>query len=484
MEIGKKIHFIGIGGVSMSGIAIELARQGFIVSGSDVATSQTNTYLKEIENFGQIKLFSSHHENNVTKDIDVIIVTSTITDQNPELAKAKKLNIKIIQRFEAINLIIQNYKNRIGIFGGAGKTTTTAITFFLFKSAGFLPSLFLGSVLNDLKSSVYLEKAKEFCIFETDESDASFKDMAMNSGIFVTMEADHLEHKSYNGSYDKMKQFFVELLQKLDKEKAMLSINLDSLDAIMMAKKYLKNYHTFSIQNKDATFFADNFKFTKGGMNFDIYKNQMPFMQNVFMPLIGKFNALNVIAGVSQLSFFVNDDILKSAILNLRAFEGVDKRQTKVGSFENFDIIDDYAHSPLKIQSILNGFSEYTNSMKYGFIPVCEIHKFSRLESMYNDFLNSFTEVKRIIFMDIYAVAGYSGNRIDIKNFIRDLQLKNPNVEILYFTNQNLHIELYKLMQKEEFKNNPHNILLFFGAGLSSKYAKQMQKLLEGIKCQ
>ena len=481
MKQGEKVHFIGIGGVSMSGIAIELARQGFVVSGSDVSNSAHNAYLEEIERFGQITLYPNHIKANITKDIKAVIVTSTISDQNPELIAAKELGIKILQRFEAINLIIQSYKNRIGIFGGAGKTTTTAITFCLFQAAGLLPSIFLGSVLNDLKSSVHLEVSKEYCIFETDESDASFKDMNMNSGIFVAMEGDHLEHKSYNGSYEKMKQFFAEFLQKLNKEDAKLSVNIDSVDTLSLAQKFFTNYKTFSINTKEATFFADNFKFTKGGMNFDIYKEQKLFMQNVFMPLIGKFNALNVLGGISQLSFFVSDDILKTAILNLRSFEGIDKRQAKVGSFSGFDIIDDYAHSPLKIKSILNGFSEYTNAMNYGLIPVCEIHKFSRLKNMYDEFLISFKEVKLIVFMDIYAVAGYTGDRIDIEDFMKDLKQQNPNLEILHFTNTNLHKELFNLMKREEFKNKPHNILLFFGAGLATKYAKQMQHLLESI---
>jgi len=120
--------------------------------------------------------------------------------------------------------------------------------------------------------------------------------------------------------------------------------------------------------------------------------------------------------------------------------------------------------------------------MNYGLIPVCEIHKFSRLKSMYNEFLISFNEVKLIVFMDIYSVAGYTGDTIDIKDFIKDLQKQNPNLEILHFTNANLHKELFHLMQREEFKNKPHNVLLFFGAGVATKHAKKMQTLLESIR--
>lgn len=480
----KKFHFIGIGGVSMSGIAIELARQGFEISGSDVSTTFENVYLKEIERFGQIKLFQNHDANNITPDIEAVIVTSTIIPDNPELLQAKKYGIKVLQRFEIINLIIENYQHKIGIFGGAGKTTTTAITFFLFQSAGLLPSLFLGSILNDLNSSVHLESKKDFCIFETDESDASFKDMNMSGGIFVAMEADHLEHKSYNGSYDKMKDYFKDLLLNFTRQKANISINIDNQDTLTLSQAYLEHYNTFSIKNPNANFYANNFKFTSGGMSFDIYKTGTLFMKNVFMPLIGKFNALNVLGAISHLSFFVNDDILKSAILNLRTFRGVDKRQSKVGTFRNFDIIDDYAHSPLKIQSMLSGFNEYTQSLHYGFIPVCEIHKFSRLKNMYKDFLISFNNLKLIVFMDIYAVAGYTQDKIDINTFIYDLKKENNQLEILHFNNHNLSVGLYQLMQREEFKNNERNILLFFGAGFSSAYAKKMSDLFTGLESQ
>ena len=143
MKKNDFIHFIGIGGVSMSGIAIELSRQGFNVSGSDTSTVEENLYLQEIEKFGQIRLFDGGHSaSNLDPNVKYLVITSTISSQNPEIVRAKELGIKILQRFEIINLLIEKYKNRIGIFGGAGKTTTTALTFFLFQNAGLVPSLF------------------------------------------------------------------------------------------------------------------------------------------------------------------------------------------------------------------------------------------------------------------------------------------------------------------------------------------------------
>lgn len=486
MKKGDFIHFIGIGGVSMSGIATELSRQGFKVSGSDVKDSESNSYLKEIEKFGQIQIFKGHEAENISSEVNAVVITSTVTDDNPELIKAKELNIPVLERFEVINLIVRDFENRIGVFGGAGKTTTTALTFFLFQNAGLLPSLFLGSVLMNLKSSVHLEATKKICIFETDESDASFEKMSLNAGIFMTMENDHLEHKSYNGSYEVMKGYFKSLLLKLKMQNSPICYSEDSPEVESMVQDVLGGYpfkKSFSLKNKRADFYAENFSFIYGGMSFDLFIEGELFIKNVFMPLIGEFNALNALGGFAMLSFFASKDVLKSAILTLKNFEGIDKRQVKVGKFENFDIIDDYAHSPLKIKSMLSGFSRYATEIDAGLIPICEIHKFSRLDLMYNEFLNAFNAVPFVIFMDIYAVAGYTGVRPDINEFVKQLKLKNPNLEAIYVQNENLANQLIKLIRKSEFKNKKHNFLLFFGAGNSSAIAKEMCKNLNLISC-
>ncbi len=482
---GEFIHFIGIGGVSMSGIAIELSRQGFNVSGSDISNSNENSYLKEIENFGQIRLFEGgHNAENLDPNCKYVVITSTVSKENSEVLKAKALGIQILQRHEAINMIVKTYKNRIGIFGGAGKTTTTALTFFLFQNSSFLPSLFLGSVMQNLKSSVHIEKTKDFCIFETDESDASFKEMDMNAGIFVAMEKDHLEHKAYKGNYEVMKNYFKSLLMKLKENNSPVCYNEDSAEVKEMIEEILPNYQfkkSFSIKNKKADFYAENFKFKYGGMGFDIFHKGEIFIKNAFMPLIGEFNALNVLGGIAMLSFFSQIDEIKPAILTLRSFEGIDKRQAKVGQFKNFDIIDDYAHSPLKITSMLEGFVRYANEIGAGIIPVCEIHKMTRLESMYDLFLTSFNSLKFLVLMDIFKVAGYEDKTFDMHKLIEDIKKHNPFIEIVYIPNRYLIKGIKELMKRKEFANKKKNFLLFFGAGNSSKIAKNMQENLEKL---
>lgn len=485
MKKGESVHLVGIGGVSMSGIAISLAKLGFRVSGSDVSDENTNSYLKEIKNFGKIKIFKGHVEENIEDDLGALILTSTISEDNPEVIKARKIGAKILQRFEAINLIISEFAKKVGVFGGAGKTTTTALTFCLFQNAKLSPSLFLGSVMQDLKASVHLEEVKEYCIFETDESDASFEHMSMNAGIFVAMEADHLDHKAYSGSYKKMKECFKNLLLKLKKENAPVCFNKDSYEVAEMVEEVLGDYQkklSFSIKDKGADFYAEGFKFVYGGMSFNIYKKGKLFMENVFMPLIGEFNALNMLGGVAMLSFFVEEEGIKHSIQSLKHFKGIDKRQTKVGEFGSFDVIDDYAHSPLKIQSMLSGFVNYAKAINAGFIPVCEIHKISRFEGMYESYLTCFSDVPFLVLMDVYKVPGYKEKNPDLEKFIKDIKANNKEIEIVYIPNTELTKELSKLMKGHKFKQNGKNFLLFFGAGLSSKYAKEMQKNLEELE--
>lgn len=481
------VHFVGIGGVSMSGIAMELANQGLKISGSDVSTSKTNSYIREIESQGKIRLFVGHSADNILEKVDAVVITSTVSDKNPEVLMAKSLNIPILHRFEMINLIVKKYKHKIGIFGGAGKTTTTALSFFLFNSAKLDPSLFLGSVLQSLKSSVHLGEDKSFCIFETDESDATFAKMEMNVGIFVAMENDHLEHKMYRGSYTIMQEHFKDAILRLKKQNAPICYNIDSSETKMIVEETLSEYpllRSFSIISKNAFFFADNIHSEHDGMRFDIYKQGKIFQKSVFIPLIGNFNVLNLLGALSSFSFFASDTECEVALSNLKNFTGIDKRQSKVGNFGNFDIIDDYAHSPLKIKTMLSGFCKFANAVNAGVIPVCEIHKFSRFSLMYEEFITCFNETKLLVLMDIYAVAGYKGAKPDLMKFIEDVRLQNQTIEILHISNQNLPKELRRLTERPEFTSNKRNFLLFFGAGLSSKYAKEMQGLLESVNLQ
>jgi UDP-N-acetylmuramate--alanine ligase len=174
-------------------------------------------------------------------------------------------------------------------------------------------------------------------------------------------------------------------------------------------------------------------------------------------------------------------DEVKSSILNLRSFEGIDKRQAKVGKFKNFDIIDDYAHSPLKIKSMLAGFTRYAKEIGAGVLPVCEIHKISRLEFMYDAFLTSFNSVKFLVLMDVFKVAGYEEKNPDLNRFIEDIKKQNSEIEILYIPNRYLAKGLNELIKRKEFKNKSTNFLLFFGAGLSSKFAKNLEYELEKL---
>lgn len=481
----KRIHFIGIGGVSMSGIAIELAKQGYHISGSDASSLQTNFYLRQLEAAGNIKIFYGNNPENITNDIDAVVITSTIFPHNPELIKVKDLSIKIFQRTEIINFILSEYKIGVGVFGSAGKTTTTALCYSLFESAGLKPSIFLGSVLHSLKSSVHLEEEKKFCIFETDESDASFSQMPMQAGILVALEQDHLEHHSYNGCYNTMKSLFRDVLLKLKSSCSPICINYDSPEVIELAKEVLSSYpylKSFSLTNKNASFYGENFKFTYQGMYFDIYYEGKLFEACVFMPLIGKCNALNFLGGLAALSFFLNMEDCKLTLQHLKNFQGIDKRLTKVGEFKNFDIIDDYAHSPLKVKTILSSFNEYAKAIEGEVIPICEIHKFSRLKIMYEEFKSCFKGIKFLILMDIYAVPGYKGEEIDIYAFIKDVKLSNPEIEIIHISNKNFYIKILDIIKLKKYSKQRRNFLLFLGAGLSSKYAKGAQQAFQEIE--
>lgn len=210
--LGKKVHFIGIGGVSMSGIAKCFAQNGILVQGSDSALADSK-YTNHFEELG-IKLFSSHESSNITSDILLIVKTSTVLDSNHEIIKAKELGIKIIERFEALELILSQFEIRVGISGSSGKTTTTALCWEAVKSAtNEMPSCIIGTVLNEVNSSVFVNNNSKICVVEADESDGSFADMNFTVAVITDVDADHLDHKRYAGKRENLIAHFHKFAQ-------------------------------------------------------------------------------------------------------------------------------------------------------------------------------------------------------------------------------------------------------------------------------
>jgi UDP-N-acetylmuramate--alanine ligase len=490
----KNIHFIGIGGVSMSGIAKVLKNRGFIVSGSDSSQS----YLTEkLKSYG-ISVFYGHAASNIPNNVDLVVKTSTVNDTNPELIEAKERKIKIVERYEMLNLLSQFYKINLGVAGSHGKTTSTSylwkIINKLSNKTNFKPSLFLGSIIYDEQiegncfeqediSKITIDNQNSVAVYETDESDRSFEKMNLDHAIITNIDNDHLEF--YSNSFFNLYEAFVKFGEQIIKKNGFLVIGLDFEYSKKLYQNLKTNYPnanivSYSLSDSSADFYSQNIK--DDGINtiFDLYSNGVKIIEGFKIPSIGSHNVFNATGAIALcLKLFFNN---KSCIDNnvFSGLKGIDKRFMPVGLVKSknlqIDIVDDYAHHPTEINTIIEAVN---NSKRWdNFLLVFEPHKYTRVASIYKDFLISFTKAKDVMVMDIFGVSG--GLKIDITKdkFVNDITQKSPGVNIIISKSNDQILEDVYNFVNQKYKSG-RTIILFIGAGLSSYFAKKAQNFFE-----
>ncbi len=489
--VGKKVHFIGIGGVSMSGIAKCFSENGVIVQGSDSAISDSK-YIQDFENLG-IKMFSSHEEANITNDIILVIKTSTVPKDNPEIIQATKLGIQIIERFEALEIILSQFEIRVGISGSSGKTTTTALCWEAIKSATMeMPSCIIGTILNETNSSVFINNDSKVCVVEADESDGSFADMNFNVAVITDIDADHLDHKRYSGNRNNLIQHFEQFAQKTLKNNGIViyNANCKTTTELMSQFHQFKNA-IFSYSGIDKVTNFTNIHQVQSDAFHNCFlveainlPNAVEFscggiiaLQNIQIPIIGKLNAFNALPGLMISSILFNV-LENNAFVN---FKGANKRAEIVGTVDNGNIsitvIDDYAHSPKKIKAFIDSFASYCADIDADFVIICEPHKYTRVASLYSDYITCFDGCNYLLMMEIFGIQG-RGVMEDVSSEtlvldIKDLWKNKTEkffIKNLKFNKMILQEETFNFVE-EFFEQKRRMFYVLLGAGHSSKYA-------------
>lgn len=480
---GKVVHFIGIGGVSMSGIAKCFAEHNIFVQGSDSALYDSK-YINN-ESSQNIKLFGTHISENITSDVSLIVKTSTVKDDNPEIIRARELGIEIIERFEALEMIISSFKVKIGVSGSSGKTTTTALVWqALYSATGIMPSCVIGTILNEVNRSVFVNDNSDVCVIEADESDGSFADMNFTVAVITDIDTDHLDHKRYSGNRVHLIEHFHQFALKTLTNGGTVIYNSDckvAYDLIQeLPKKYKEKIISYSGIQKVTDIppyikgdcYLEEAKNVVGGVYFSC--NGIVSMNDVFINMIGKINAFNALPGVILANILYNFQDNKC----FSNFHGVNKRCEIVGEVENVIVIDDYAHSPKKIKAFISSFASYCKDINANFVVICEPHKYTRVESLYNDYITCFDACDYLIMMEIFGVQGRGViSHISSQNLVNDIEkrwnlIKNTQFYIKNLqNNKNLLLNETFLFTKEFFNINTKCFYVFLGAGFSNKYA-------------
>ena len=385
----KHVYMIGIGGISMSGIAEILVNYGYTVSGSDMTENEMVRHLEE----EGIKVNIGQVSENITKDIDLVVYTAAIKDTNPELVKARELGIKCVERGVFLGELTENFKDCIGVAGTHGKTTTSSMVSCVFVEAKTDPSIQIGANLNVIDGNYRVGKSDYF-IIEACEYMDSFQNFKQRSAIITNIDNDHLD---YFKNIDNISKSFQKYVSHLP-ENGLLVINMDN-DRCYDLRNYTKaKVITVSKDNKKADYYTKNIEFDdRGCPSYDVYKKD-EFITRITLNVRGEHNVLNSLEAFALCSWY---EIKVEDIVNgLSKFVGASRRMEYKGKFNGANVYDDYGHHPTEIEATSDAILKEKHNESYA---IFEAHTYSRFYEHVDSFAKSLTKFDHIIVIDIYA---------------------------------------------------------------------------------
>ncbi len=455
------IHFVGIGGIGMSGLALIMRGLGFKIQGSDKSINKNIERLKK----NNIKIYLGHDKSNIRK-ATILVVSSAIKYNNEEIREAKKKNLPIYKRGDML-AHISSLKKNIVVSGSHGKTTTTSLIASIFARAKLDPTIINGGVINSLENSAKLGKS-EWSILESDESDGSFVKVPSTYAVITNIDREHMD---YYQSLDDLKKHFIKFMLKVPSFGRTFVCIDDKNNRDICKKSKIKNILTYGF-NKNSNFKIKNISFYKNKSFFDI-EMQLPnkkktILKKFEIPLIGIHNIRNATAAIAVSHFLgISPNILKDSLKN---FKGVERRFTKILNYNGSDIYDDYAHHPTEISEVLNGVCNSYKEKKI--ICIFQPHRISRLNDLKKEFCSSFKKADTVILCPVYKAGENLKLDLNYHKFAEQIANKSK-VQVFLVNNQ---YELAKfLKQYLDFEK----IVIGMGAGSISSWIKQLPNLMK-----
>ena len=455
------IHFIGIGGIGMSGIAEILFQSGYHVQGSDLNKSNNTNRLEKLG----IKVYIGQKKSNII-DAKIIVVSTAISEKNEEFIAAKKMFLPIVHRSEMLGELMR-LKQSIAIAGTHGKTTTTSLIAKMIEDNGMDPTIINGGIISSLHSNARLGNG-EWMVVEADESDGSFSKLNPTAAIITNIDLEHLD---YHKNEDNLENAFYNFVSSIPFYGFVCLCIDNPRTQRLISKLENKKVITYGM-SANADIRATNIYYKNNRMNFSLnIKNNKEFEENVYkieFSMIGMHNIQNALATIAT---GIELKIPLTKIKNtLKNFTGVERRFQKVGNFKNTTIIDDYGHHPVEINSALSAARFLAPESKI--IAIFQPHRYSRLKDLFDDFCSCFNKADHVFLLDVYAAGEKSIKKfesINLEKGLADYGHKN----VLYIQNQNLLAKnLLKLIQ-------PNDLIICLGAGSITKIANSLEEELK-----
>ncbi|MEY8415996.1 UDP-N-acetylmuramate--L-alanine ligase [Tissierella praeacuta] len=435
-----RVHFIGIGGISMSGLAEILLSEGYIVTGSDTKDS---SIIERLKNLGA-KIYINHRPSNVD-GADLVIYTDAISKDNEELVKAFSLNIPVIDRATFLGALMKNYKNSIAVSGTHGKTTTTSMLSTILNRSTLNPTILLGGQLDEIGGNVKLG-SKDYILTEACEYKGNILKYFPTMAIILNVDADHLD---YFRNMDHILETFIQYSKNLD-ENSYLLINIDDISSQKIISSTKAKVITFGITG-NPDYKAENITFSPEGYpSYTLKVNGE--LHSIKLNVMGIHNVYNSLASIVAAHIYgiSMEEIQK----NISIYTGVHRRLELKGYYKGVKIIDDYAHHPTEIRATLNALKNSTTGDIY---CVFQPHTYTRTKLLLDNFAESFTEADKVIITDIYAAREIDNGLIHSKDLAN--AIFNNGSDAVYLGSFE-EVEDYLLNNAKE-----NDIILTMGAG-------------------
>ncbi|MCL5292439.1 MAG: UDP-N-acetylmuramate--L-alanine ligase [Actinobacteria bacterium] len=436
-----KVHFIGIGGAGMSGIARVLLAMGYEVSGSDLKESRNTLSLRE----EGVKVMIDHDPDNVI-DQDTVVISSAIPSGNSELARARELSIPVVSRAQMLSQIARRYRS-IAVAGTHGKTTTTSMISLVFQKCGLDPTFLIGGELNDIGSNAKYGQG-EFLVAEADESDGSLLCLAPEMIVITNIEPDHLD---FYGSFDRIEETFLAFADALPKN-GVAFVCGDHPAVKSLLSKSKSNFVTYGFEEA-CDLQAANLSLEALGSTFEVYRDG-ELLGQVGLKVPGKhniYNALATLAVGSAVGLSV-EEITRA----LASFTGVKRRFQVVGRQAGVTIVDDYAHHPTEVQATLDAAK---NGGWNRVICIFQPHRYSRTRLLGHEFGQAFDSADVVVLTDVYAAGEQPVPGVTGKVILDAVLAHNPRQRVVYLPKK---VEIKNFLDDHAL---PGDLIITMGAG-------------------
>ncbi|HIM34293.1 MAG TPA: UDP-N-acetylmuramate--L-alanine ligase [Pseudomonadales bacterium] len=387
----NRIHFVGVGGSGMCGIAEVLLHQGYSVTGSDIADSSVVRRLAELG--AQVSV--GHEAHNVVGS-DVVVVSSAVDTDNPEIVEARRQRIPVVARAEMLGELMR-YRRGIAVAGTHGKTTTTGLITSIFQAAGLDPTFVVGGLLKSEGRNAKLGDGK-YLIAEADESDASFLFLQPMVAVITNVDQDHLS--AYDHDFEKLKQTFIQFVHRLPFY-GHVFLCLDDKPACSLMPELARPVYTYGL-SAEANFRARDIEYEESVWRFTVERPEERSELNVELPLPGFHNVRNAVAAIAVAT---EESIADEAIRQgLKNFSGVGRRfETREITVreKHLTLVDDYGHHPTEVKNVLDTARLVWPSRRL--LMVYQPHRYTRTRDLYDDFVRVLSEVDALILVEIYS---------------------------------------------------------------------------------